>query len=323
MTPSYSVSRLNSTTHLVIHNDKFFEFPYIYVKVYGNLKLAVIIDTGCGASSTKGTRGQTDLKTCIEENVLSTSRDEKQWSFLVICTHCHFDHIGGIESFADDNASIVASGFDRDFISPVNLPKNSFCKAFGVDTPKFKVTHFADDNEHLSHSGHDLGLTALHTPGHTPDSLAIYDVKERWLFTGDTFYQRAATMPWAEKQDVPILFPPQGNWHDWCASLEKLLRLSKAEDAGNEKLVRVACGHTTSDAVATATVERVIDFGKRIAAGKVREVMRLPGKDVAPGGSLGDEIFVYWHDEGDVEFSMMAPERFLEDFGRIVLETDL
>nr|OQO27366.1 hypothetical protein B0A51_05071 [Rachicladosporium sp. CCFEE 5018] len=314
MTPTYTISRLNATTHLIIHNDRFFEFSYIYVKVYDNLKLAVVIDTGCGAKSTKGTRGQTDLKAFVDDNVLPTSRDEKQWNFVVICTHCHFDHIGGIDSFARDGATIVASGYDEDFISPSNLPKNSFCEAFGVDTPKYKVTHFASDNEHLSHNGHDLGLTALHTPGHTPDSLAIYDVKERWLFAGDTFYQRTATMPWAEKQDVPILFPPQGDWHDWCASLEKLLRLSKAEDAGNEKLVRVACGHATSDALATAMLERVIDFGKRVAAGKVREVMRLPGKDVAPGGSLGNEMFVYWHDEGDVEFSMMAPERFLKDF---------
>ncbi|KAK6428838.1 hypothetical protein LTR95_015018 [Oleoguttula sp. CCFEE 5521] len=323
MTPTYTASRLNSTTHLIIHNNKFFEFPCIYVKLYDDLSLAVVIDTGCGAKSTKGTRGQTDLMAFIEEHVLPTSREKRQWSFLVIFTHCHFDHIGAIESFAQDGATVVASGYDKDFISPENLPRNSFCKAFGVDTPKYKVTHFAGDNEGLSHKHEDLGLTALHTPGHTPDSLAIYDTKERWLFTGDTFYQRAATMPWAEKQDVPILFPPQGNWHDWCASLHKLLRLSKAEDVGSAKLVRVACGHTTSDELATVMVERVIKFGKRIAAGEVKEVMRLPGKDVAPGGSLGDETFVYWHDEGEVEFSMMAPERFLEDFEQSPLEADI
>jgi hypothetical protein len=48
--PAYISSRLNDSTHLIVHNDKYFEFPFIYVKIYPQLPLAVVIDTVCGCA---------------------------------------------------------------------------------------------------------------------------------------------------------------------------------------------------------------------------------------------------------------------------------
>lgn len=180
MTPAFAMSQVNPSTYLVVHNDKYFEFPYIYLKLYPDAALAVVIDTGCGSANAKGTRGEKDIKRFIETVIIgkhstTSGTVAANWRFLVTCTHCHFDHIGGIESFAKSGPSIIASGNDRDFLSRANLPANSFCKAFGLKTPEYHISHFARDGENLCEDGFDLGLHALHTPGHTPDSLAIYD----------------------------------------------------------------------------------------------------------------------------------------------------
>jgi glyoxylase-like metal-dependent hydrolase (beta-lactamase superfamily II) len=218
--PPYHCSRLNDTTYLIIHHDKYSEFPFIYVKLYQKLSLAVVIDTGCGAHNGQVDSPVLELKDFVHHEVLSS--EQASFDFLVVCTHCHFDHIGGIEAFSDAGARIVASGYDRDFLRPERRNANSLCGAFGMRTPKYEISRYAQDGEELEHKGHGLGLQIIHTPGHTPDSIAIYDEAERWLFVGDTCYQRFATMPWGEEQAVPIILPLQGNWTDFIASMYTL-----------------------------------------------------------------------------------------------------
>jgi glyoxylase-like metal-dependent hydrolase (beta-lactamase superfamily II) len=315
--PSYFSSELNATTHLVIHKDKYFEFPFVYVKLYPQLSLAVIIDTGCGAHNGQDDGPGLELKDYIHGDILSS--EQASFDFLVICTHCHFDHIGGIEAFAKSGASIIASGHNRDFLRPDRRGKNSLCDNFGTKTPKYEVSHYTQDGEELEHNGHGLGLQIIHTPGHTPDSIAIYDEAERWLYVGDTCYQRFATMPWGEEQNVPIILPLQGHWKDFIVSLYTLHEFVKqteesVEERGMGKRIQLAAGHTTSQSPAADFLHRVIGFCEGIVTGTVPEFVRIPGDVVAPGGSLGDEMFILWQDKGRTEFSLMAPESFKNDF---------
>ena len=314
--PTYALWQLNLTTWLVVHNDKYYEFPYIYVKLYSHLHLAVVFDTGCGTKYSKSHEQPTELKTFIEERILPKS-SSSDYRFMVICTHCHFDHIGGIQPFHEVGAHIVASAFDQDFLSDENRDASSLCPAFGIPTPTYNISQFAGDHEALSHAGTDLKLLTLHTPGHTPDSMAIYDSEERWLFTGDTCYQRVAEMPWGEQQDVPIVFPLQGNWKHFMSSLTKLKEFAMEQDqsaAGDAGKVLMAAGHTTSAAPAVEFLERVHQYACNVAAGKVRVAAEIPGDQVAPGGSLGSDIFVLWQDEGNPEFSLIAPQRIKDEF---------
>jgi glyoxylase-like metal-dependent hydrolase (beta-lactamase superfamily II) len=315
--PPYFSSKLNATTHLIVHKDKYFEFPFIYVKLYPQLSLAVIIDTGCGAHNGQDEGPGLELKDYIHGDILGS--EQANYDFLVICTHCHFDHIGGIEAFVKSGASIVASGHDRDFLRPDLRDKNSLCGNFGAKTPKYEVSHYTQDGEELEYNGHGLGLQIIHTPGHTPDSLAIYDEAERWLYVGDTCYQRFATMPWGKEQNVPIVLPLQGNWKDFIISLYTLQEFVKQteesfEDRTPDRRIQLAAGHTTSQSPAADFLHRVIDFCEGIVAGTVPEFVRIPGDVVAPGGSLGDEMFILWQDESRTEFSLMAPESFTNDF---------
>ena len=251
--PTYALSKLNPTTWLVIHNDKYYEFSYIYIKVYPHLHLVVAIDTGCGSRYGKGHEQPVELKTFIQKRILTNDSptdniDSPDYAFMVICTHCHFDHIGGIQPFHEAGAHIIASGFDKDFLTDENRDANSLCPAFGIPTPKYEISQFAGDHVALKFAGADLKLLTMHTPGHTPDSMAIYDSDERWLFTGDTCYQRVADMPWGEQQDVPIVFPMQGDWKQFMSSLTKLKKFATEQDqaaAADVEKIRMACGHTT------------------------------------------------------------------------------
>jgi len=53
---------------------------------------------------------------------------------------------------------------------------------------------------------------------------------------------------------------------------------------------------------------------REVADGSVTVIMEIPGNEVAPGGSLGDEVFLLWQDSGKPPFSMVAPKRFSDDF---------
>ncbi|GAB7326943.1 hypothetical protein MBLNU13_g10902t1 [Cladosporium sp. NU13] len=315
--PLYHSSILNDTTHLIVHHDKYAEYPFIYVKLYLNLSLAVVIDTGCGAHNGQVDSPFLELKDFIHREIFSS--EQASFDFMVVCTHCHFDHIGGIEAFSHAGAEIVASGHDREFLRPEWRDANSLCGAFGMPTPRYEIRHFAEDGEELEHKGHGLGLQVIHTPGHTPDSLTIYDEAERWLFVGDTCYQRFATMPWGEEQAVPIILPLQGNWRDFIASIYTLYEFVQQTEAslGNgsaDRRMRLAAGHTTSQSYAEDFLRRAVAFCEGIVSGAVPELLRLPGDVVAPGGSLGNEMFILWQDEGRTDFSLMAPESFKDDF---------
>lgn len=181
-----------------------------------------MIDTGCGAHHHGLPKlPAQEVRDFIQTDVLTS--EQRSFDFLVLCTHCHFDRIGGIEAFSKARASIVASVYDHDFLSPERRKENSLCGAFRMVTPEYSISHFAADNEELKHNGQSLGLRISHTPGHTPDAMAIYDEAEVWLFVGDTCYQRIAEMPWGEEQKVPITLPLQGNVRHFIGSLHKLL----------------------------------------------------------------------------------------------------
>jgi glyoxylase-like metal-dependent hydrolase (beta-lactamase superfamily II) len=290
------------------------KYPFIYVKTYTNPRLLVVIDTGCGAHN--GKEGHVDeLKTLIEEQI-GSKYGEDHYEFMVICTHCHFDHIGGIEAFAKADVPILASAYQPSFLESRKRGANSLCDNFNMSTPKYEVTKYCFYGEPLQHNDVDLKLLVLHTPGHTPDSMAIYDAEERWLFTGDTLYRRKATMPWGDEQDVPILLCLQSDWRNFVASIDKLRAFAQMEDRGapDKQPLRLAAGHTTSDAPAVELLQAASTFVHRVEAGRVPILCKMTGDEVAPGGTLGDAEFWFWHDEGDPEFDLIAPESIRKDF---------
>ncbi len=106
-----------------------------------------------------------------------------------------------------------------------------------METPKYKVTNWADDGQHVVvGEGEDLDLIIYHTPGHTPDEIAIWDPQERVIFVGDTMYE------WAH-----IVFPLEGNLRLYSDSLGRLKSLVETWNASSSKQNAGECECLHSD----------------------------------------------------------------------------
>lgn len=168
-----------------------------------------------------------------------------------------------------------------------------------MKTPNYEITHWADDGEQLRFyyrgATHDLGLDIYHTPGHTPDELAIWDPEERFLFVGDTLYE------WA-----PIIFPPEGDLRKYTSTLYKLRDLTKSlnKGASPERRVRMACGHVTSEADAEDFVCEVENFLSKVKRGLIEPQDK--------GEARGLRLVGYERDDGRISF--LGPKRLFDGF---------
>lgn len=340
---AYAARRLNNTTFLLIQNDRFTEKPFIYVKLYTIPALAVIIDTGCGFdNATDPSARFPDLRQFIEECPVADNDDKplnavgedgplrgRKREYMIICTHCHYDHICGITSFVpqpaelaarwdtsvEQETTVIASSFSKSFLSPGNLPHSSLCEETGLATPKYEIT-FAADGEWLEHDGKQLRLRVLHTPGHTPDSLAVYDEAEHWLFTGDSFYLRKCILPDGEDFRQPIIFDEAGNWTLFEQSCKKLLKFVEGMENTSKVLrsgeredhrVRIGCGHTTDAEPAEQLLQDVLRYFRRVAVTFEVPILK---RSVRRGVK-----WALWQEEGDPQFSILAPERLRMEYG--------
>ena len=146
-------------------------------------------------------------------------------SVTVINSHTHFDHVGGNAEFHDiwnrnlrytrRNMRGQTNVYSRDTLAPERLcgplPPGVNAKSYTIRP--WLSTRWLRDNERV-----DLGgrvIEVLFTPGHTPDSLSLFDRANGLLFTGDTFYPG------------PIyLFVPETNFAAYSRSVTRLSALA-------------------------------------------------------------------------------------------------
>ncbi len=142
----------------------------------------------------------------------------------VINSHTHNDHVGDNWRFSD------IYGMDTEFTranargsredAQAELAPGEIC---GELPPGFDAKSYATRPLQISHWLHngdqiDLGgrvLEVIATPGHTPDSISLFDAKNGLLLTGDMFY------------NGPIyLYRPETDLDAYVASVEKLASLA-------------------------------------------------------------------------------------------------
>lgn len=160
----------------------------------------VMIDAGAGNSSRT-----------LQKNIEAYGLNPKAISTLIL-THCHIDHIGSAPYFRDQfGCRIVMHDLDADAVEqgdPVLTAANWYETKF-FPTPVDKRLAGAYGTLRFGNGE----LHCLHTPGHTPGSLAIYvDRAGKRILFG---------------QDIhgPFMSSFRSNIEDWKKSMKMLIAL--------------------------------------------------------------------------------------------------
>jgi glyoxylase-like metal-dependent hydrolase (beta-lactamase superfamily II) len=162
-----------------IYEPRQFEEVISYL-ILGSQK-ALLFDTGMGIASIRKIASQ------LTSNPV-----------VVLNSHTHPDHIGGNHEF--ENILAVNTSFTRRNAAGYRNPEMkswvrtpNICGLLPADfNPEnysiaaFRISRLVSDGETIDLGGRKLQI--LLTPGHTPDSLCLFDSANKLLFTGDTFY---------------------------------------------------------------------------------------------------------------------------------------
>ena len=114
----------------------------------------------------------------------------------IVVTHAHIDHMGGLAELARrTDARVVAHRAEVPFIEQgQSLPAASpFLRAvtwFGdrvLSREPCRVDMPIDDGDVIEALG---GLQVMHTPGHTPGSICLYQTELGVLFCGDLLFNK-------------------------------------------------------------------------------------------------------------------------------------
>ena len=177
----YEVYRLPKNVYAIAEPRHFQEVNFFLIV---GTDRAVLFDTGMGI---------VPVKPLIDELY--------QGEMIAVNSHFHFDHIGSNHIFEPVNSCVdsYVSGIAKRGLTCADVGaqmdedmfKGGYPQGFAPDryaVPSYQVKAVREGYIF------DLGnrkLRVLHTPGHSFDSLMLYDEDNKILFTGDTFYMGA------------------------------------------------------------------------------------------------------------------------------------
>lgn len=306
LTTCFNTTRLNPTTFVIREEDFYNDQPLIYVKLFSKPSLLVLSDTGSGGHGLSPSIEVTSLRKYLETVPIASNSNKPlnpsgKLPYLIICTHCHNDHILGIPNFIapKSNTTILASSYDPSFITN-DLPTHSGCIDLDLLTPEYEVSYWARHLEIITHDSMSLNIQILHTPGHTPDELAWYDSTDRYLYVGDTFYELKS--PYIS---TPIMFPQEGNWVDYMHSLRFLGTFVEEENSKHTSAPRlkIGCAHVTSSVDAANIVAEVQALFIKIIQRKAPVISSIEERG---------EPCDLWMESKEAKYSVQAPRRLAE-----------
>lgn len=163
-------------------------------------KVAVVFDTGIGLSP-----------------LLPWVQNITSLPIIACLSHWHFDHSGGAHEFTKLLAwespamqHAAANGISRAVIE--SEVGSAFWKSIGgeaYDVHSFSQITFLNDEQTISLGGYELKV--IHTPGHTKDSICLYEPYQKWLFAGDTIYHGPIYLQFDDSDSI-----------DYATSIKKL-----------------------------------------------------------------------------------------------------
>ena len=103
----------------------------------------------------------------------------------IINTHTHFDHIGGNAFLKQKyDLKIVIHKSEEGFL---NDPAKNLSDLLGNDIISPEADLLLEDEEMINLGSNKFRV--IHTPGHSPGGMALYNEEEKVLFSGDTIFE--------------------------------------------------------------------------------------------------------------------------------------
>ncbi|KAA0165802.1 hypothetical protein FNF31_01779 [Cafeteria roenbergensis] len=263
----FCISRLSPCLFKLVEADPFGQAPFCFA-IIGSDKV-VVVDTGTGAAGAS-----------LRE-VLDRQLNPGRLPYVVICTHNHFDHVGGAAGFA---GSEICMGKQNPTYSK-NLEVTSLAAGVGARVKPFEVTRWLEDGDEVWLDDSDRSrfnrLSVHFTPGHALDHIAVFFERELRLFVGDTLYPFTAIDLANMGSNVP----------DYRATLGKIAALaSRAETAG----IPAAPAGTGAAHAAPKTVGDPPAAGKPAGSpgaapqGPAGPAAAAPGPEAAKGAAVSE-----------------------------------
>lgn len=138
-----------------------------YVLACEDSKKAIVIDPGSG--------GQV---------ILDRLKNKGIEIELIVLTHGHYDHIGAIEEIKNAfGAKVAIHKEDADMLTDANLNLSCFS---GRETALPSADILLEDGQELIVG--NKKIIVIHTPGHSPGGVCLFDESENALFSGDTLF---------------------------------------------------------------------------------------------------------------------------------------
>ena len=113
---------------------------------------------------------------------------------IVVNTHCHWDHIWG--NWVFENSLIVSHTTCRELEDKYwDEALHDFGKSVNGEVRKCLPNMVFEGSLYFP----DDGVSMFHTPGHSPDSISIYDAVDKILYAGDNIGDtEEEIVPWID-----------------------------------------------------------------------------------------------------------------------------
>jgi hydroxyacylglutathione hydrolase len=163
----FVVEAIDPSTY-AIGEPRYYQGNYSYL-ILGTQR-AVLLDAGTGS-----------------RDIVPVVRSLTALPVTVVPSHLHFDHVGALGRF--DRTALLDAGDLRRRTrgGMLELERYEFLGfGDGLRPPRFRVDEWWPPAMEVDIGGRRL--TVIHTPGHTPTSVSLYDAERRQLFCGDFMY---------------------------------------------------------------------------------------------------------------------------------------